>query len=285
MLFGTGLIVFRETLEAALFVGIVAAATAHLAGRTRWLILGVITGVIGSVALAASMDVITAWADGVGQDLVTVALLSMALALLALHAIQAPSHARQARQQAKRIGSNLDAGTASLFALTGAVALAVLREGAETVLFVGGALSGSGVASGELMLSVTSGLALGAMAGALLYRGLGQISPKRLFTITSGLILLIAGGLASQLARTLNQANWVTVLGEKAWDLSDWMPNDSALGTLLHGLIGYDASPSEMQLLSYLAAVLLIALAARFAKAGLRPLSPSGIPFHASPPL
>ncbi|NBS95139.1 MAG: iron permease [Betaproteobacteria bacterium] len=285
MLFGTGLIVFRETLEAALFVGIVAAATGHLAGRTRWLILGVITGVIGSVALAASMDAITAWADGVGQDLVSVALLSIALALLALHAIQAPSHGREASQKAKRIGSSLGDGTASLFALTGAVALAVLREGAETVLFVGGALSGSGVASGELMLSVTSGLALGAMAGALLYRGLGQISPRRLFTITSGLILLIAGGLASQLARTLNQANWLTLLGDKAWDLTDWLPNDSPLGILLHGLIGYEASPSEMQLLSYLAAVFLIALAARYAPAGLKPLSPSGIPFQASSPV
>ena len=273
MLFGTGLIVFRETLEAALFIGIVAAATRHLAGRTRWLMLGVIAGVTGSVALAASMDAITAWADGLGQDLVTVALLGMALVLLTLHAIQAPAHAQQARQEAKRIGSSLDADTASLLALTGAVALAVLREGAETVLFVGGTLSGSGVAHGQLLLSVTSGLALGAMAGALLYRGLGGISPKRLFTITNGLILLIAGGLASQLARTLNQANWLTVLGDKAWDLSAWMPNDSALGTLLHGLIGYEANPSEMQLLSYLAAVFLIALAAYRARAPLPKLT------------
>ena len=284
MLFGTGLIVFRETLEAALFVGIVAAATGHLAGRTRWLILGVITGILGSIALAASMDTITAWADGIGQDLVTTVLLSMALSLLTWHAIQAPAHARQASQEAKRIGSSLDAGTASLFALTGAVALAVLREGAETVLFVGGALSGSGVAHGELLLSVTFGLALGAMAGGLLYRGLGQFSPKRLFSITSGLILLVAGGLASQLARTLNQANWLTALGDKAWDLSDWLPNDSPLGTLLHGLIGYDASPSEMQLLSYLAAVLLIALAARYAKAGLKPVTPTAVFLHARRP-
>ena len=258
MLFGTGLIVFRETLEAALFVGIVAAATAHLAGRTRWLILGVITGVIGSVALAESMDAITTWADGVGQDLVTVVMLIMALSLLTWHAIQGPANARQASQEAKRIGSNLDAGATSLLALTGAVALAVLREGAETVLFVGGALSGSGIARGELLLSVIAGLALGATAGALLYRGLGKLSPKRLFSITNALILLIAGGLASQLARTLNQANWLTVLGDKAWDLSDWLPNDSALGTLLHGLVGYEASPSEMQLLSYLAVVFLI---------------------------
>ena len=33
------LIVFRETLEAALFIGIVAAATRGVPGRSRWLVL------------------------------------------------------------------------------------------------------------------------------------------------------------------------------------------------------------------------------------------------------
>jgi high-affinity Fe2+/Pb2+ permease len=36
-MFSAALIVFRESLEAALFVGIVAAATRGLAGRSRWL--------------------------------------------------------------------------------------------------------------------------------------------------------------------------------------------------------------------------------------------------------
>ena len=36
-MFTTALIVFRESLEAALLIGIVAAATRGLAGRSRWL--------------------------------------------------------------------------------------------------------------------------------------------------------------------------------------------------------------------------------------------------------
>lgn len=40
-MFTTALIVFRESLEAALFIGIVAAATRGVAGRTRWLGAGV----------------------------------------------------------------------------------------------------------------------------------------------------------------------------------------------------------------------------------------------------
>ena len=39
-MFATGLIVFRETLEAALFVSIIAAATRGLALRSLWLVWG-----------------------------------------------------------------------------------------------------------------------------------------------------------------------------------------------------------------------------------------------------
>ncbi len=54
-MYTTGLIVFRETLEAALFIGIMAAATKGIARRGGWLSLGVLLGVIGSVAVALSM--------------------------------------------------------------------------------------------------------------------------------------------------------------------------------------------------------------------------------------
>ncbi len=43
-MFATGLIVFRETLEAALFIGIVAAATIGVPRRGLWLGVGVMAG-------------------------------------------------------------------------------------------------------------------------------------------------------------------------------------------------------------------------------------------------
>lgn len=263
MLFGTSLIVFRETLEAALFVGIVAAATRHLAQRGRWLVLGIAAGTAGSLAVAASIERIASGFDGMGQDLLSATLLTVALSLLAWHAVDAPRHARNARHDARRLGTAATADARSMLALSGAVALAVLREGAETVLFVMGSVGGGAVRTEDVVLSVGVGLSLGVAAGGLLYLGLGRIQPKPLFAITHVLILLLAGALASQLALTLGQANWLTLLGDKAWDLSQVLPNNSVLGTLLHGVLGYDASPTQAQVLAYTATVLLIAAGAR----------------------
>jgi high-affinity iron transporter len=44
----TAIVVFRETLEAALIVGIVLAASAGVAGNRRWVGLGVLGGVLGA---------------------------------------------------------------------------------------------------------------------------------------------------------------------------------------------------------------------------------------------
>ena len=86
---------------------------------------------------------------------------------------------------------------------------------------------------------------------------------KYLFCLTL-LVLLLAGGMASQLARTVQQADWVSVLDTRVWDWSGWLANDSAPGLLLHGLVGYDASPTWLQLLAYVAATGGIAAAARW---------------------
>ncbi|MEO7742508.1 MAG: hypothetical protein ABIR98_06215 [Usitatibacter sp.] len=44
---GTALIVFREVLEAALIVGIIAAATRGIPGRWRWIVAGIAAGLAG----------------------------------------------------------------------------------------------------------------------------------------------------------------------------------------------------------------------------------------------
>ena len=122
---------------------------------------------------------------------------------------------------------------------------------------------------GPLLLGATiaAGLALGASVGWLIYAGLGKVSPHRLFAVTNVLVLLLAGSLASQLARTMSQAGWLDLLDNSAWDISALMPNDSVPGMVLHGVIGYDANPSQLQLAFFAGTTLLIWLAARQFKA------------------
>ncbi len=262
-MFGSGLIVFRESLEAALFVGIVAAATRGVMNRTRWLSFGVAAGVFASVLMASAMAQISSWANGIGQDIVTAFILSITLCMLAWHCIWVSPNSNQMVQDAKQIGASTSQGNQTLWALATAVALSVLREGAETVLFVAGLMKESSESQGALISSVTIGLAVGAFAGWLMYAGLGRVKPQHLFAVTNIFILMLAGSLASQLAKTANQADWISVFSERAWDTSALLPNDSAIGMVLHGVLGFDASPTQLQVFFYFGTTALIWVAAR----------------------
>ena len=265
-MFATGLIVFRETLEAALFIGIIAASTRGLLNRSRWLALGVAVGGFGSLLMASAIGEISSWADGVGQEIVNAAILGTALAMLAWHCIWVSPNAHHMVQDAKRLGSMAAQGERALWAVAVAVGLSVLREGAETVLFVAGLMSTPDAGGAGMAVGAALGLALGCLAGWLMYAGLGKIRPRYLFDVTNVLIVLLAGNLASQIAKTANQADWISVFVEPAWDLSWLIPNESALGMVLHGLFGFDANPSQMQLICYLGTAALIWLAAKHTK-------------------
>lgn len=262
-MFGTGLIVFRETLEAALFVGILAAATRSIEQRTRWLTLGIALGVLGSLSLAALIEPIAQWANGLGQEWVNAGILSTALLMLAWHTIWVSAHAQQMTQDAKRLGARAAGDSNTLWAVALAVAMTVLREGAETVLFVAGLVTGSTDGLGAMMIGALLGLGLGVGVGWLIYSGLGHVQPKRLFAVTNVMVLLLAGHLASQLAKTLQQAGWYPDLADQAWDSSSLLSNDSLMGMLLHGLVGYEAHPSQLQVLFYVLTSVLIGLSAR----------------------
>lgn len=260
-MFATGLIVFRETLEAALFVGIVAAATRTLAGRSAWLGAGVAAGVIGALALATAMGQVSAWADGLGQEVVNAVVISLALLMLSWHCVWVSTHAHEMVANAKQLASDTVNGSGTLWALSVAVALSVLREGAETVLFVAGLISGSQESRASLLMGAASGLFAGVLVGWGIYSGLARIQSHKLFAVTQVLVLLLAGSLASQLARIVSQAGWLSMGAEPLWDGSAWLSNDSAVGTVLHALVGYDARPSGLQLASYVVVVAGIAWA------------------------
>ena len=267
-MFGTAIIVFRETLEAALFVGIMAAATRGLAGRSRWLTAGVLAGSAGALALAAGAEQISALADGVGQDLVNASILALALAMLTWHCVWVSNHGARAAAEARALGSSFKQGQRAPWALMIVVALSVLREGAETVLFVAGYATGSGLTG--TLTGALAGVLSGSAIGALIYLGLSRVPMQRMFAVTNTLILLLAASIASQLARALSQAGLINVWGQPLWDTSRVLRMDSPVGTLAHALVGYDAQPSGLQLAFYALALLVIVSGSRWVRASLK---------------
>lgn len=261
---GVAIIVFRETLEAALFVGIIAAATRGLTGRSRYLVGGILAGALGALALAAGAEHISALADGIGQDLLNAAILSLALAMLVWHCVWASNQGAQTAAQARALGHSFGQQQRKPWALLVVVALSVLREGAETVLFVAGYSTGvdpSGTVAGAI-----AGVVGGVAVGLLIYVGLTRVPVQRVFMVTNTLILLMAASIASQLARALSQAGVISAWGQSLWDTSNWLRVESPVGMVAHALAGYDARPTGLQLAFYVMALVIIVSGARWVK-------------------
>ena len=257
-MFGSALIIFRETLEAALVIGIIAAATRGVSHRTLWLIIGVTCGVIGSFILAALTDTIADFAEGTGQELFNAAVLAIAVVMIAWHNIWMSTHGAELARDAKRIGSEVKDGQRELSAIAILVALTVLREGAESVLFLHGMASGSNTSWGSMLTGGALGLLGGALVGTFMFIGLMRIPLRWFFSVTGTLLLLLAAGLSSQMAKMLIQADWIPALVSPLWDISSVLPTNSVMGSILHVLIGYEASPSGMQIVFYAGTIAII---------------------------
>jgi len=246
-------IVFREVIEAGLVVGIVMAATRAVAHRGQWIAGGVIAGFIGACLVALFVGAITAAFAGMGQELFNATVLGIAVVMLTWHNVWMARHGREIATEMLTLGKAVVAGSRTLLALAVVVGIAILREGAEVVLFLYGIVASEGGWNLSILLGGLLGLALGALVSVLTYLGLLRIPGRYLFAVTSVMIAFLAAGMAAQAIGFLEQANMVTALGTVLWDSSGILSDSSLLGKVLHTLIGYNDRPSGMQVVIYLA--------------------------------
>jgi high-affinity iron transporter len=263
-MFGALIIVFREVIEAGLIIGIVLAATRGVSGRGRWVSAGVFAGALGAGIVALFAEAIANAFEGAGQELFNAGVLSAAVAMLMWHAAWMSRHGREMAVELAAVGAAVTAGKRPMTALAVVVALAVLREGAEVVLFLYGILA-AGTSSGSLLLGGALGLAAGAAFTALTYYGLVSIPARHIFTVTTVLIALLAAGMAAQAVQYLDAAGVINGLSRQLWDTSPWLPQDGIVGRVLHALIGYTDRPTELQLIAYLATLAAMAALTRLA--------------------
>ncbi len=254
----TLLIVFREVIEAGLIIGIVLAATRGVPTRGRWVVYGVIGGIVGACIVAAFAGTISAAMEGVGQELFNVGILSAAVLMLTWHNVWMARHGREIAMHMKHVGEAVATGSRTLAALAVVVGIAVLREGSEIVLFLYGIAISGGDSVWMMALGGAIGLAMGAALGTAAYLGLLRIPSRHLFTVTGWLIALLAAGMAAQAVALLQQADMVSLLPNTVWDSSAFISDGSLVGKALATLIGYTAQPTGLQLLVYVATLATI---------------------------
>ena len=260
-MWAVALLVFREVLEAALIVGVVAAATRGVPRRGAFVGGGIALGVIGALLVAWSAGLLAAAFSGVGQELFNAGVLLAAVAMIGWHVLWMSSHGRELGRQMQAMGSAVQRGASPIGLLLAVVALAVLREGSEIVLFLYGMRAGG---AQHLWAGLAIGVAAGAALGFALYAGLLRIPLRHFFGATNAMLVLLAAGLASTAARYLIQAGLLPAWGQPLWDSSRLLGNGSLFGQAAHILVGYDAQPAGMQLVFYGMTLLALWLGAQF---------------------
>jgi high-affinity iron transporter len=257
------IIVFREVFEAGLIVGIVLAVTRSVPRRNRWIGGGVLAGVAAACLIAAFAGVLSQLFEGMGQELFNAAILAIAVIMLTWHNVWMARHGKEIAGEMSAIGQAVAEGSKSLLALAVVVAVAVLREGSEVALFLYGVAASDGGSAASLTIGGLMGLALGVAVCLLTYFGLMRIPPRALFATTTVLITLLAAGMAAQAVAFLQRANWLTPLDTVMWD-SGWLLSESSIvGRALHTLVGYTDQPTGMQIVIYLAVILVTVMLMR----------------------
>ncbi len=253
------IIAFRETLEAALIVGIVLSYLTKT-NQTRYLstvAVGVAGAIAASLAGAWAFTAVAGGFSGRAEEIFEGVVMLVGAALLTTMILWMMREKHIASELRGKVASEL--ARARGFGLFSLVFVAVLREGIETVIFLGTA----SLASPENnLLGALIGIALAILLGYAIFVGSMRIDLKKFFDVTSILLILFAAGLVAHGVHELQEAAVIPTLIEHIWDINPpvnfdgsypLLHEDGYVGSILKGLFGYNGNPSLLEVLSYFA--------------------------------
>lgn len=246
------LIMFREGLEAALIVSLIASYLKRTQ-RGQW--LGVVwIGVIVAAALCLALGIFINETTGEfpqkQQELFEGIVAVVAVLILTYMVFWMRKVSKSVKVHLEgAIDNALNSGKGQGWALVAMVFFAVAREGLESVFFLLAAFQqdvGIWPPLGAML-----GLATAIVLGFLLYWGGIRLNLGVFFKWTSLFILLVAAGLAAGAIRAFHEAGLWNHFQDVAFDLSGVLSTHTLFGTLLEGIFGYQEAPTVSEVAVY----------------------------------
>lgn len=246
-------VVWRESVEAMLVIGILYAWLRRnpADGGLRALWTGVGAGI--GLALALGWAMLAAQDELSGQALewFQTAILFVAAGLITQMVLWMARHGRAMKGQLEA-GLARAANRGSWLGIATISALAIAREGAETVIFLYGlGLEQDSIAS--LAAGALAGFVLAAITAWAAARGLRFLDQRRFFQITGLLLLVFAAALLVSGVERVIGMGLLPTLVDPLWDTSALLDDTLPTGRMLANLTGYRAQPSLTLLLIYVA--------------------------------
>lgn len=245
----TVIIFLREVLEAALILSVLLAVSFQFKLSRRWVLPALGIGFVGASISAYFLGDISNLLEGTGQEVMNSTLLLTMSFLINIICVWI-WHCLYKNQTAFvfLLISNIK------IILIANVSIAIMHEGSELSIY-----SYSLIQMNDNHLSFILGgglgLGIGASLGAIIYYLLTNMQKCTLLITAIAILTLISAGMASQAALYLIQSGWLPSQ-LPLWDTSQIIPERSIVGQLLYALIGYEATPSPLQILFYFAAII-----------------------------
>lgn len=251
------IITFREVLEAVLVISIVLGYL-NKTGQNQYRKVvwwGTIVGIAVSILGAFLFNFIAGGFTGAAEEIfegITMLIGAILLTTMILWMFN-KNHSRELQEKvAKEISEDHRFGIFSL------VFISILREGIETVIFLGAADFQVAVEFGWLgsILGTTTAVIL----GLLLYKGSLKINLKTFFNITSVLLIMFAAGLVAHGIHELQEAEVIPFILYPVYDINVFLNDKGELGSILKGLFGYNGNPGLIEIISYWVYMALISV-------------------------
>lgn len=241
------ILTLREGLEAALIIAIVAAYLRKIGKNdlTKYLWLGSGLAVLMSIIFSVIFWTLYGFAESfVGLWFEAFAMFT-ATAVLTYMIFWMAKNARKIRGELQeRVDVAISSG--QLLGISAVAFTSVLREGVETILFLSAAAA---LSFTETAIGATLGLLVAAIVAVFLMRGTLKLDWRKFFLYTSVLLLLFASGVTMHGVQALQELGVAPPIVEHVYDVSAVLPEDSALGSILHVFVGYHDAPSLLILL------------------------------------
>ncbi|WP_296660556.1 FTR1 family protein [Paraburkholderia sp.] len=250
-------IVWRESVEALLVVGILHAWLKNGDADARrglpYLWGGVGLGILAAIALGAALVGFTEVLSGDGQDYFQTAMVLIACVLIVQMVLWMKRHGRTLKREMEQ-SLEASARDANWWGVTVLVALAIAREGSETVIFLYGLGFGqSGHVDAGQYLAVAIGFGLALLTFYVLQLGGKVFSWRHFFRITEIMLLFLGAGLFQTGIDKLIDKEILPAIVDRLWNTSMILDDSSTFGSLVATLTGYRAHPALMNLIAYAA--------------------------------
>jgi len=261
MVLSSFLITSRETLEAALVVGIVLSYLNKTDNQDykKTVYYGIAFGIILSVFAALIFTFFAGGFEGTSEEIFEGTTMLIASVLLTTMILWMMKQRRMVQEIEGKIASHVEKANFNktfsygIFLL---IVIAILREGVETVIFMSAINYSSGISFFGGLLGVVTAIGV----GYLFFIGSRKINLKKFFTFSSILLILFAAGLVAHGIHEFQEAAVIPYVVKEVWDINPAvlvegvypaLHDKGLIGSFLGGLFGYNGNPSLLEVLFY----------------------------------